>query len=714
MTSSMARCSSCRYTVISAFISSFGLPIRPIARPGRTDGFFSPQIARSLSTGIYLRSAACQDRIARARGSEHEEFLEGQQDQDDHGSPEEKSSTPWYLQVDMPPKETSPLLKRQQLPALPSNPPPLLQSMLEHISVDLGLDDLTLFDLRDIDPPPALGAKLLMVLGTARSEKHLHVSADRLCKWLKRTHKLSPYADGLIGRGEFKLRLRRKAKRARLLSKVGSTETSNVDDGIRTGWICVNVGNVPDGCGLTIRKDLHDDYVGFGEDVEGANLVIQMLTQEKREELDLEGLWGKILRRHERKGVNISEGASSYLPGQEVGQPPFRQDLARSDSSFPFASLSKPSAQIKAYSTSATAWREKDGLQAPIHLLEHIEHAASPRSLTRSVLDGLSSTRSYESMPRNQNLSGAEKRVSKLQCLFDNVRTLPLEEAREMLAHTSSAFWTSFNEVYPLFPNITESECRLSVLCYAHEIGAANGKDAIVFMLREMEATFIEIPERVYKVALKAILRPESSTRGPRPLPALSQLSLYLVAKTLEHMSLRGHIIATEEIRSMLQVGVLQASDDFAGQFSLRKDALQRLRRLMGDLVQDPAPIDAESRVLHDCADAGDWDNFWDVWRSFARTMRPRPKELYLTMFRRVAQRGHQAETMQALRNWVPEMAYEEPPVAMDADIAKAIKTCLLVAEPNLAKIGARQDAFGEWAHMWRRCNRAILDDPGR
>ena len=77
------------------------------------------------------------------------------------------------------------------------------------------------------------------------------VAADRLCRWLRTEHKLSPYADGLLGRNELKLKMRRKAKRARLMSAVGAKATAetSIDDGIRTGWVCVNVGRVEGGLG---------------------------------------------------------------------------------------------------------------------------------------------------------------------------------------------------------------------------------------------------------------------------------------------------------------------------------------------------------------------------------------------------------------------------------------------------------------------------------
>ncbi|KAL9631006.1 MAG: hypothetical protein Q9164_006122 [Protoblastenia rupestris] len=714
MAFSIARCSNCRHAVINAFISSAILPVRHSIRPRRIR---NPSLLASTRGYIIkrsLHSVANQQQSVEAPETEDNDIaIEQPWVEEDHDGMQKDASTPWYLQVDTPQRETNPLLERQQLPELPSDPPPLLKPMLEHISVDIGLDDLTLFDLRYIDPPPALGANLIMVLGTARSEKHLHVSADRFCRWLKTTHKLSPYADGLLGRGELKLKLRRKAKRARLLSNVGSSETSNADDGIRTGWICVNVGHVSDGRGLLVHKDLHDDYVGFGEDVGGANVVIQMLTQEKREELDLEGLWGKMMRRQERKEIRISEGITSYQQTQEVGQHPLHEDHTRSDSSFVSASRSRqPTSyqQARAYSTVVKSKVERKNLAPQFSTLFQIENVGPVGPSSGINIESTTPNHPHENVHQNQSSSKAVERLSDLQRLFDNVRTLPAEKAQEILGQKSSSFWTSFDGIYPLFPNIKESEIRLSVLCYAHEVDAASGKDEIVRMVREIEVTFVDIPESVFVLALKTILKSDTSKDGHNALSVLSQESLYHAAELLEHMSLRGHDIATDEIRTLMQVAILQASSEPTGDVSIRKDALQRFRRLMGELIGDPASVVTESEVLRRCADAGDWNAFWDVWRSFARAMRPRPKGLYIMMFRCIAQRGHQTETMHALREWVPEMAYEEPPVAMDLEVATAIKACLYVAEPNIAKNSARHNAFGEWAHLWRRCNRATLD----
>ncbi|CAF9909452.1 MAG: ATPase synthesis protein 25 mitochondrial [Alectoria fallacina] len=330
---SIVRCSNCRVALLNAFASYSCLSVRPTTRATHTRIKASDiTIKQYFSTSLVWKSDLVQQQRKEQLLPGEETSPEAENNTESHEILEPTASaTPWYLQVENPQRSSNPLLERQQIPDLPSDPPPLLKPMLEHISIDLGLDDLTIFDLRKIDPPPALGANLIMVLGTARSEKHLHVSADRFCRWLKTTYKLTPYADGLMGRGELKLKMRRKARRARLLSSVGSSEITTNDDGLRTGWICVNVGTVEDGRASVEDLTRHHGYVGFGSEAEGAKVVIQMLTEEKREELDLEDLWGKMLRRHERKEDRISKAQDGVSVGQDVGQSSMSEELSDSD-----------------------------------------------------------------------------------------------------------------------------------------------------------------------------------------------------------------------------------------------------------------------------------------------------------------------------------------------------------------------------------------------
>lgn len=216
------------------------------------------------------------------------------------------AAVPWYLKQQSAPRAP---VQDAVIPDLPVNPPPILAELLEYIAVTAGLDDLSLLDLRDLDPPPALGPKLLMIIATARSERHLHVAADRFARWLRREHGLKANAAGLLGRNELKIKLRRKAKRMRMLANVGGAmPEGNIDDGIRTGWICCTLSKVeahPDD--MHMPGDDVQEFVGFREVKPGVNIVVQMFTEEKRAETDLETLWGGVLRTKKREERTADE-----------------------------------------------------------------------------------------------------------------------------------------------------------------------------------------------------------------------------------------------------------------------------------------------------------------------------------------------------------------------------------------------------------------------
>lgn len=221
-------------------------------------------------------------------------------------TPTTPPAVPWYLKQQSGPR--APVLAAE-IPDLPTNPPPILAELLEYIAVTAGLDDLNLLDLRDLDPPPALGPKLIMLIATARSERHLHVAADRFARWLRREHGLKANAAGLLGRNELKIKLRRKAKRMRMLANVGGAmPEGNIDDGIRTGWICCTLSKVeahPDD--MHMPGDDVQEFIGFREVKPGVNIVVQMFTEEKRAETDLETLWGGVLRTKKREDRTVDD-----------------------------------------------------------------------------------------------------------------------------------------------------------------------------------------------------------------------------------------------------------------------------------------------------------------------------------------------------------------------------------------------------------------------
>jgi hypothetical protein len=124
-----------------------------------------------------------------------------------------------------------------------------------------------------------------------------------------------------------KLKLRRKAKRSKLMSAVGGKGGGDAEDlaeGIRTGWVCVNVGVVPGAEGeevgggeLVLERE--GEFGGFGPGGStGVRIVVQMLTEEKRGEVDLERLWTAVLKKSEREKEAIANQETIEEEAEEV------------------------------------------------------------------------------------------------------------------------------------------------------------------------------------------------------------------------------------------------------------------------------------------------------------------------------------------------------------------------------------------------------------
>ena len=750
---SAARCCNCHFTLLNAFTSLAGVSVRPAWKPSVTKLALS-QLSRwqTLSTNSLRRSDVVQQNDQSVI-EENDETPRNEQTLDNETNIEPASSVPWYLQIDPPLRQHNPLLERQKLPDLPSDPPPLLQPMLEFISTDLGLDDISIIDLRKLDPPPALGTNLLMVLGTARSEKHLHVSADRFCRWLRTTHRLSPYADGLLGRGELKLKLRRKARRARLLSSVGSSESSAVDDGLRTGWVCVNVGTIEDGGAAMEEAIQSEDFVGFGDQVTGSKVVIQMLTEEKREELDLEELWGGMVARQARKEArrfkSLDEGlldqasqpdennvlddeaqkrGESYI-NQEVGRASsFLKDVTSDSSTFPPKSPINPPIsrhqQTRGFHSHPKSCKSEkndqdDNEYEGLDSLSVEPNIQIPQEISDNSQLNTPSMGPHQLKDQTPQIHDAAKHIS-LRALLKHLRTLPKEEAIRQLGSgiddcSSTSFLVSFYQALSTTPDVRYWQYRLSLVCRALKLGHRNYHKSDLWRLHgEMQASLIEIPSEISVMVLKKLLMRSQEIPKAKRKKGLSPTSVENALKVFENMDRCGHNVMTEDIRIELMVAIIgesgkSNSSGTRSQARVESDASRRLRTFLDQRTVDSGNIfvnvKSHMRVLHAYMSVKNWGGFWKYWHGIAKSMQRRPKELYLLMFHRVAEAGDQAHCMGILRECVPLMSREEPPVELDADLARAMMNCVQVAEPETA-VEARkgQNESGEWMRLWRRC----------
>jgi hypothetical protein len=661
-----------------------------------------------------------------------EEDVEAELEEIDE-SPHDKQvqSVPWYLQVEAPPGVQQPLSERQQIPDLPESPPPILEPLLQQISVDLGLDSLSLLDLRKLDPPPALGANLLMIIATARSEKHLQVSADRLCRWLRSTYKLRPDADGLLGRNELKLKLRRKAKRAKL---IGSSDETG-DDGVRTGWVCIDVGVVDGAEEETNAVSELKNFVGFGRRTDGVRIVVQMLTEKKREQIDLEKLWGGILERGARQEPETAERAivDESSSNRTLQYRPLGSDLTQ-PSNASTTGLSSTSAQRREFHTTARRLSSEPEIRPtetdlPFGTIRNDRFGLGDvqKSTMASIVSGNFEKARSDIIQASNYIPALQNegwRSVLLEQLRMHLERLPKYRALEELGNgysdlNSTPFLACFHQTMSTFLSQDEAEARIWLHCHARRLQHPHyNLFGLLDLFRELQGYGVKISQDSYEQLVRAALRPapgQSNYHGP------SRYAVEGAMEILQAMHDQGMQILKEELFVDLQEAVSPGVFDDAPAHTIYTDSSdtfdlpslpmspiqRRLHVLMNALDLPCFSDESRSRLMDTYGSQHNWLEFWDIWRMCPRRGMPQSAEMYALMFGMVARIGNQKACMSVLRTWIPDLEREEPAVKLQGLVAESVKACLKVADPYVEQDAIdAPDMKGEWLSLWRKCFR--------
>ncbi|OWP06459.1 hypothetical protein B2J93_9232 [Marssonina coronariae] len=719
-------CAGCRLSILRGFYSLAGQSIRAPQACVRSSRYTRPNQQLRFSSQLVHESQTTTDGQSEIIKEllEQEEATGKNEVSAEAGVEVQESEVPWYLQSGTPNEAPKQLPQCQRLPNLPTSAPPILQPLMQQISIDLGIDDLSLLDLRKLDPPPAFGANLLMLLGTARSEKHLHVSADRLCRWLRSSYKLRPDAVGLLGRNEMKLKLKRKAKRAKLL---GSANDENTDDGVRTGWVCVDVGSV-EGCEEEVKTPRHENFVGFGRRTDRVRIVVQMLTEEKREEIDLEGLWSGILKRSGQAelatdGVGIEP--SDGLPDKPSS--PNTLDRVREGLAVKFGQV-----QTREMHTFA---RRMSKVEVPVSFDERqrVNTKATEESLLQDVRSGNyeMATNCLEQIAREGNSLQQDKcKLLVLKELRIRLEGLSREHAVEELGIQDSsemnAFFVCFNRALSSFPGEFEADTRIWLACFARELGHREYPQSRLFALfEELESYGVKISAASYLRLLKGILRSDDG-KGDYYGPSLAAAEMS--SAILETMHDQGIEIIDEDILVSLQEVIAPECSGSGPPYSLSADSEETFE--LPSLTMSPMQyrlhtlimtVDlpffrdvSRMRLMDLYARHGHWKQFFEIFRMAPKQGQPQSANVYAFMFRSVAQKCNQKACMAVLRTWIPDLEAEKPAIKLEGDVGKAIEACLIISDPSLEQDALNSpDARGEWLSLWRRIKSSSgRDDP--
>lgn len=607
------------------------------------------------------------------------------------GASSSAKNVPWYLQEDVSPAESQPVSSRDNLPELPEDSPAILPVMLEYTFKDLGLDDLKLFDLRSLETPPALGANVIMIIGTARSVKHLNVAADRLCRWLRSNYKLSPYADGLLGRNELKIKLRRKNRRARLASQSGRM-TDDKDDGITTGWICVNAGVVEEPSAAAQEEAKSQGFEGFGAISTGTRVVVQIFTEEKRAEVDLEGLWQATLDRAARQRQRDAQSTATASP-EEVRGP---RSTSRHFSDYGFrntlrSKVNPPLVQTRELHSSRSS-------RAPIQ-----PDTGKPQDIRVQDPAYYPDIHSYEDFTTS---------------MIEYISSLPSHKAQLELGtgpddRESTLFLRRFYYNPPRLSARSAALAQIRLMCVAigkqHE---AYTKERLWKTFMDFSICGYDLPEELGLQVVSALLarRPTSSQNVESPnrlLDADKELAL----RALENLSLRGTNVVNMKMLTMLYAAFSPEGMETVLPDSKDGQALSRLSQLIHllDIPFDPE----QARILMPLLFRNhDYDGFWKLWRKLPLDGSSRTPTDYEQLFGLHAELGDERRARDCLSTWVPMMAREEPPIELEGILLRHVMYCVVIADPDIehtASTGPQSDLT--W--LWTQCCERMLAEGG-
>jgi Ribosomal silencing factor during starvation len=695
------KCQRSHYAALNSFISLAGVSLATITPRSRFPLLASARSSYSIAIGgqrclSFSASKRIPEPVSGNRSLENEK--------EEDNAIREDDTQPWYMQIQEAIEPETTLFERQRLPDIPSDCPERLSEIAQYLSEGIGMESITLLDLRSLDPPPALGSNLVMLVSTARSIRHLNVSADRLCRWLRANYKLRAHADGLLGRRELKLKLRRKARRAKILgSKARHTES---DDGITTGWICVNIGSVgSSNRGDSLFRSDSGDVVGFGQEGRGVHVVVQMMTEEKRASLQLEELWTSFLNRQAERETKLNERNEASFEALEEGG----LDESAASEIAPQQHLSSTTLN----SSNSPSFGQRRGLHTSGQPSAASQFSNKPLSQAKDL------TNKRAQFEDTRPVSSSDRSGHEMWKKLQDLLTLDQSEAQVALGagwqdRSSTPFLTSFYDSMSLPPTTNEHRAWLALMQYGKQI-QHQGYPIVgmLHVLQQMQEHCAAIPEDIFDKVLKHLAQPGDFKSSEDSSNQQGYEVLSTILSILDDMHLRGHSIRSQTIIEALfrTVATMQRNNPSAAAKHLHPQITAQLERLAHDHRCQVPSSETYFTAIDELAAAHRWDDLWKLWTGFPIRMEARSPELYTAVLRSIAREKHQRACIDAITRLVPTMQLENPPVAVEGETAGALMECLKVADPQVeAQWLNGGHAHRRYVKMFQTCINGLRD----
>ncbi|KAI2606915.1 uncharacterized protein GGS25DRAFT_493785 [Hypoxylon fragiforme] len=681
-----ASCSHCRLAVLKLFTttvssSSFAVAssiTRPNSLPYRPR-FITQAPSRAFSSQPDHDHSAPLDEIASDEAASANEGSEESHAPDNLGqndAAKDSSSlanVPWYLQVEPPRHVAS--IEQPPLPEVPEGAPRIVNLLLEYISEELGLDELELLDLRELYPPAALGPNLFMLFGTARSERHLSVSAGRLQRWLRVKHRIYANADGLLGPNERKMKLRRKAKRAKLLGGVEDT-----DDGIQTGWICVNLGTINRGKDQSAVIADDGRVAGFGVSQNGHTVVVQIMTESRRAELKLETLWKQALGDDDEPIEQDLIPEPGPEPGPEFKPEPELEPKLKPKPEAKVPEKLHPLEEAILASSRPRTVSKNNNLNEKIPFQQTRFFSTRPEySGEAPGIDPFLHVRS-EGQLQQILTSDKPQKLRLLKLLLDRLDGVPLASARAFLGVTTrEQTLTPFLRLYSVacqgLPPSQTWESRLAIqakACESNENVPIQMIHDVRHLVDEVCLYGIEISRQQCLQLLSCIYCSDVGGLGEQ-----TQIALQL----LKTMQQRRQSVLDNDIA----VVIIEAAARCARQLQSR-EYIALIQRLENVLLQANMSCMSEPLIMtlmQAYAGLRHWDGIWNAWRIPPRYLRSRSTAMYTLIYQLAVATRSPTVCTATLRRCFQEMLSEDPPVLPTGMVRKALVECINIADPT-------------------------------
>ncbi|ABN65255.2 predicted protein, partial [Scheffersomyces stipitis CBS 6054] len=455
---------------------------------------------------------------------------------------------PWFMRDE----STSPLIdtKEIEIPSIPENAPETVEEFLKLVAEEYGLQDIQLFDLTSLPESHPSSTKnqaaSYIIICTGKSEKHIYKASSELRLNIKHSHDILPSLEGVVSGGTSPAARRRLLKRVRR----GAPATDNDYGKVPNSWVMC--------------------------DTKVDNIFIHILTQQRRDELNLESLWCR------------DEEKEKYLPSST--------SVEESDDIF--------IGVRRGFHTMTPFWAQQRRSYSTkkLHSIQQLFNEDS--SISEDKLQSYKNNFDSNFVPRT---------VQAFRDKFELYRTIHVlnpslvsfEQVRETILEKYSSLDIYVNKDFSITSEKVEDVIRYMKLIIDSPEIAVSGENTGVFVDRVFDSV-----SKFISTLVSFSYEQVNVLEHDEFLPLLWRLTL---------IEKDDAVLNSEVITRAIQGEVSLGTDVFRGnspisQASNKARDVINIAKYFSELNQVIQAVSFKELVLFSYGNAGKWSKFWNEW----------------------------------------------------------------------------------------------------